>query len=122
MFSWPHFEGKVIAIINCYSKRERGHPRLLQTLADANKHFVLGEPKTPASAGLFSGVFCSISRLSPLGKLLKTRANVQKSQKKNQHNRALPNKVSSPGKAGVTGEKLYPSQSCCGLKDMGSPS
>lgn len=50
MFSWPRFGVKVIAVINCYSKREWGRPRLLQTLADTNKHSVLGKPKTPVFA------------------------------------------------------------------------
>lgn len=56
MFSWPHFGVKVIAIIHCYSKREWVGPRLLQIQTDPNKHSVLGELKTLASAGLFSGV------------------------------------------------------------------
>lgn len=61
-------------IIHCYSKKEQGHPRLLRILADPNKHAVLGEPKTPASAGLFPGTEFSnsMSRLGSQGKLLKT--------------------------------------------------
>lgn len=43
-------------IIHCCSKKKQGHPKLLQILADPNKHAVLGEPKTPASAGLFHRV------------------------------------------------------------------